>query len=109
MYKPRIVEFTWRGGFDRKANVDTRKGMFGFYPGDIIAFDGWYKQMVIGVCVDAGIKKLGIILENENKLSWWGGVDSSEKGQASEWGNNHTIKLIKRHATPELIKQMKQV
>jgi hypothetical protein len=51
-YKPRIVEFMHRYK-QEKHNVDTRLGMCGFYPGDLIS-GGFGDGYVLGTALSYG-------------------------------------------------------
>jgi hypothetical protein len=101
MYKPRIVEFETASEWDGIRRVDTRKGSKGFYPGDEVLFNdflgtGHRKALVVGV------RENGTCLQYIDEFNRiWGNA-----GWMFDLSNS---KLIKRHATPKLIKQMKQI
>jgi hypothetical protein len=92
MYKPRIVTIEGE-------RVDTRIGAFGYYPGDLVKYDG-RKLMVVGIKKEYIDEYAGItVYEKSRNFRLWHVFPA----------NVARFKLIKRHATPKLIKQMKQV
>lgn len=102
MYKPRMVEFITDSAIDDTRTVDTRTGSKGFYPGDEILFDSFG---VFGRSVRAMV--VGYLPEHETMQYI---SDDNQIWHDSPCGYElENAKLIKRHASPKLIKQMRQI
>jgi hypothetical protein len=100
MYKPRIVEFEFHVGTIGygKVKVDTRLGRNGFYPGDI------------DTKTSLGNNALFLGISTDDKVVYALQSGSVLEDAAGRWGHEDpNYYTIKRHASQELIKQMKQV
>ena len=102
MYKPRIVRFELMingVGLGIFVDVNTRLGKNGIYPGDV------------DVLLSEGIEVLFLGITDFGKVVYAVSDGSLLIDNTSLWSLNPIKEWynIKRHATPKLIKQMKQV
>jgi len=84
-YKPRIVEFKNQYVY----NVDTRMGMYGFYPGDVVSNGAAIVGLVLGVEQRGGSGDALIVASKD----WCMGEVSAMFEPLAKM-----CKLIKRHA-----------
>jgi hypothetical protein len=96
MYKPRIVEF--KDKFE-SLKVNTRIRTSRFIPGNLVLIDERKYIPENNPCL-----VLGTLAGDRNCL-----IVMSSDSKLFRFSLDDNLKLIKRHATPKLIKQMKQV
>jgi hypothetical protein len=87
-YKPRIIEFKFNKiTCERNRIIDTRKGAYGFYPGDEISIDG-----AIYLIVGYDVNERSLQMVTENNVAYHCIIE-----HGSCWDVRRS-KLIKRHA-----------